>query len=70
MHIPCDLEITFLGIYPPQILGGVDKSVGSKFLSDNMDWLNKFWNKPAIQSLKKSQIDQHRLNCEKMNKLY
>lgn len=70
MHIPCDLEITFLGICPTYVLGGMHKSVGTRFLSDNLDWLNKFCNKPVIQSLKKNQIDQYGLTHEKMNKLF
>lgn len=57
----------FLGICPVQILGGMHKSVGTRFLHDNLDWLNQFWNKPRIQSLKKNQIDQHRLIWEEMN---
>lgn len=58
----------FLGICPVQILGGMRKSVGTRFLHDNLDWVNQFWNKPIIQSLKKNQIDQHRLIWEEMNK--
>lgn len=48
----------------------MQKNEGLRFLSDSLDWLNKLWNKPVMQSLKNNQIDQYGLTCEKMNKLY